>query len=843
MNKGLKIRSLIAALLAMVVAYPAAPAYAAVTSYAAVGPVSSDYSVTVNGQNVPVNIWNHGFETAHYAHFAFTGAASIQITNKLGNIGSAAISPRRFNISPTVSSNKATFNLSTPSKLVVYTGGKRIFIFAEAPESTPSQSNLKPGTIRTSTQPTWFAGQIAAPLANAPLTFLSNPLRGAKMIGRGTVQFNRTQELYNLDGFRMEGPVLRNTDPNQWAFIPRYVANSVLSNIKLLTQQAGPRGPGRDGITFDKSHHVTLENSFIFAGDDSICIKAHPGRYPFGVTTSNYNDIGTPQPPSPVHDITVRNNVFISRWNTIKFGPEVDSDFYNITFENIDILEGYSGISMENLHSAQNIKFNNVRMENITGKYFMNIGYQYANKPGSIYLNNVVVDQAKGISITSYPTQKIDVYFNNLRVAGKVINSLADLRQVAGSANVNVSPLAILHFNGATGGGGGVPDKTVPSVPANLNGTAASSSQVNLTWSASTDTGGSGIGGYKVYRNGVYVNSTTTNSYTVTGLAALTTYNFTVASYDNAGNNSAQGAIKAIKTLAGGGTPPPPPPPGCPARANANIYVAASNFSGTQGCNQWSYRDSKGANLIYNSTTKQWKGSETYLLIWGNGAHPGNGADVVRRWTATAAGSIRITGNAVDVGGTIAGADGVNVSIRKGTAILWQSNLNNGNTTPVAYNVTTTVAAGNTIDFVVNKLTGNNNDSTSFNPTITFTPGGAGGGGGTPIPVVFVPPTISSPANGAVVTNKLNKVTVSWGAVSGAAGGYAVRLNNDTDNNATRDSRNNCVPHQVCINGYKGTSITMNVKSGHKYRFWIHSIDSAGKYTVASSRSFSYKFQ
>ena len=266
-------------------------------------------------------------------------------------------------------------------------------------------------------------------------------------------------------------------------------------------------------------------------------------------------------------------------------------------------------------------------------------------------------------------------------------------------------------------GGATIVDKTVPSVPTNLNGTATSSS-VNLTWSASTDNaGGSGVAGYKVYRNGVLAATVTGTSASITGLAANTSYNFTVASFDNAGNNSAQGAIKTVTTLNGTTIT-------CPTRANANIYVAANDFSGIQNCNQWSYRDSKGANLTYNSTAKQWKGSETYLTIANTTVHPGNNADVVRRWTAPAAGSIRIAGNAVDNGGVGSGSDGVNVSIKKGTTTLWQSNLVNGSTTPVAYNVTTPVTAGQTIDFVVNKLTNNSYDSTSFNPTITFTAGG-----------------------------------------------------------------------------------------------------------------------
>src|SRR3989454_5023597 len=42
-------------------------------------------------------------------------------------------------------------------------------------------------------------------------------------------------------------------------------------------------------------------------------------------------------------------------------------------------------------------------------------------------------------------------------------------------------------------------DKTPPSVPAGLTASTVSCSQINLSWNASTDTGGSGLNGYNLY--------------------------------------------------------------------------------------------------------------------------------------------------------------------------------------------------------------------------------------------------------------------------------------------------------------------------------------------------------
>lgn len=79
-------------------------------------------------------------------------------------------------------------------------------------------------------------------------------------------------------------------------------------------------------------------------------------------------------------------------------------------------------------------------------------------------------------------------------------------------------------------------DTTPPSPPTGLAATTISSSQINLAWTASTDN--VGVTGYKVFRNGIQIGTTTNTSYTDTGLQAGTSYAYTVAAYDAAGNTS-----------------------------------------------------------------------------------------------------------------------------------------------------------------------------------------------------------------------------------------------------------------------------------------------------------------
>lgn len=93
-------------------------------------------------------------------------------------------------------------------------------------------------------------------------------------------------------------------------------------------------------------------------------------------------------------------------------------------------------------------------------------------------------------------------------------------------------------------------DAIPPSVPGNLSGSAPSCTQINLSWSPSVDAGGSGLEGYRVYRNGAssaYVSAPTaaTSDTAVSGGAV---YNYSVVAVDGAGNQSGTSATLALNT-------------------------------------------------------------------------------------------------------------------------------------------------------------------------------------------------------------------------------------------------------------------------------------------------------
>ncbi|MHB8648104.1 MAG: LamG-like jellyroll fold domain-containing protein, partial [Thermomicrobiales bacterium] len=107
----------------------------------------------------------------------------------------------------------------------------------------------------------------------------------------------------------------------------------------------------------------------------------------------------------------------------------------------------------------------------------------------------------------------------------------------------------------ASGGslGGSSTDTTAPTTPTGLSATAVSSSQINLSWTASIDN--VGVAGYNIYRNGVLLTTTTGTTYSNTALSASTLYSYTVSAYDAAGNTSTQSAVVSATTQSA--TPPP----------------------------------------------------------------------------------------------------------------------------------------------------------------------------------------------------------------------------------------------------------------------------------------------
>jgi chitodextrinase len=87
------------------------------------------------------------------------------------------------------------------------------------------------------------------------------------------------------------------------------------------------------------------------------------------------------------------------------------------------------------------------------------------------------------------------------------------------------------------------PDNELPSVPTGVTLTTAAKS-IGVSWAASSDN--VGVSGYKVFGNGALLSTTAGLSYTDTAVKPGTTYTFTVAALDTAGNLSAPSVASSV---------------------------------------------------------------------------------------------------------------------------------------------------------------------------------------------------------------------------------------------------------------------------------------------------------
>ena len=234
---------------------------------------------------------------------------------------------------------------------------------------------------------------------------------------------------------------------------------------------------------------------------------------------------------------------------------------------------------------------------------------------------------------------------------------------------------------------GSVLDTTAPSVPANLTATAVFNTQINLSWSASTDN--VGVSGYKIFRNNIQTGTSTTTSFSDMGLAASTTYSYTVSAFDAAGNESARSSPVTATTLDPNSVPPSvsitAPVAGSTVSGNTTLSASVSGNVAIAGV-QFML---DGVNLGTEVTTAP------YNISWNT--------------FATSNGSHALSATARDTAGNTTTSNPVAVTVQNATNINYvqsAASTNNNAATSIAQTFPSANAAGSLI--VVAVSWGNN---------------------------------------------------------------------------------------------------------------------------------------
>ena len=178
--------------------------------------------------------------------------------------------------------------------------------------------------------------------------------------------------------------------------------------------------------------------------------------------------------------------------------------------------------------------------------YILSVGKTGTNDIGSSYsVTGITIDKAAKIA---YRLESVyltaNSTFANARTSG--IQSAIDLYG-AGSPEV-IATTDAFYAVGVGAAYSGSTDTVAPTAPTALAASGTTGTTTNLSWTAATDN--VAVTGYDIYQGTTLKGSSTTTTYTVTGLTALTAYSFSVKAKDAAGNVSPTSNTVNITTLA-----------------------------------------------------------------------------------------------------------------------------------------------------------------------------------------------------------------------------------------------------------------------------------------------------
>lgn len=178
----------------------------------------------------------------------------------------------------------------------------------------------------------------------------------------------------------------------------------------------------------------------------------------------------------------------------------------------------------------------------------------------NVGVTGYLIERCQGSGCTTF-TQVATSSAANYSDIGLAASTAYTYRVRATDANSNLSGYSATASTTTLASGG---DTTPPTAPTALGATAVSGTQINLSWTASTDN--VGVTGYKVERcsgsscsNFVQVATPTGTSYSDTGLVTSTTYTYRVRATDAAGNLSNYSNTAAATTQGTDTTPPTAP--------------------------------------------------------------------------------------------------------------------------------------------------------------------------------------------------------------------------------------------------------------------------------------------
>lgn len=226
-------------------------------------------------------------------------------------------------------------------------------------------------------------------------------------------------------------------DSAMWQIVPAACTDVLIRNVNSLSRLVTG-----DGIDITGSQNVLIEDCFIRAADDCICIKS--GRLPEASTVRDVKNL-----------LAQRCVIWNAEpGNAIEIGYGLMCDeISNLTFRDCDIIhceyEGNMGGSALSIHQADNayihdIHYENIRVEDVAQKLFdikvLECKYSWTYQKGRVediyfkdikVLNgNFPVSIIRGYEMRLEESRPERIHFDNIEILGKRCSSVLDMHMV-----------------------------------------------------------------------------------------------------------------------------------------------------------------------------------------------------------------------------------------------------------------------------------------------------------------------------------------------------------------------------------------------------------------------------
>ena len=368
----------------------------------------------------------------------------------------------------------------------------------------------------------------------------TEPAKNIKLVVDTYLDLNDGVKLWYKDsGSVIDADRIDNTNNEQWVneiwFAP--AGNRYWNDDRI-----------RSGYRRETAGSIAYSSPIGWAGSYGLPWNGVQASWPSSLFMfADMEDVGTGTVTPPVEPPVTDGLLSSTQWQNLSI--ELQAGQFSAEYDvvpNVSNMNGTTGLSFGNAATYDDLAV-------IVG--FSEAG-QLNARNGAVYTADTVVPYSAGTSyhfriVGDIPAHTYSVYVtegagaeiqlaNNyaFRSSQAAVSSLNNLAVVAVTGSHTVSNFTISASVAL--------DTIAPTVPVGLSASPVSTTQINLTWSASSDA--VGVAGYTIYREGAEIASTDTSSYSDIGLSASSSYAYSLAAFDAAGNYSNQSAAVTATT-------------------------------------------------------------------------------------------------------------------------------------------------------------------------------------------------------------------------------------------------------------------------------------------------------